>query len=556
MKPTRLTYGLLAAGLALAWLPAPAESQSFLGKPMQQWLGDLGSKSPPQRRSAAFALGKMGKDAKDALGELAGRLKDDDAGVREAAAFAIGEICLAASVWHKDSLPALCEKLKDEKEDPMVRRSAAYALGCMRKFDSDEVRAALTAGLKSPSPAVKQNVAWALGRMGDASVPDLRQALKDADTLVRRDAAKALEQLSPTAAAAAVAELVECCKDKDLELRKAAVVTMVRLARPEVKDAALVPMLALLKDPSPEIRQNAALAVGHIGGPEAIAALNPLLEALTKGDLNVKRQAALALKNLGPDAAAAVPELRKALHSPDKDLKHNAAVALIGFKQAGEPAVPDLVQLVVDRKEHPDVRKQAAVALSRIGFNPALEQSVPSLLGVVTEPSDVGVVRERALWPIRVYLIKAEEQKRDPVFKVLEKILVEPARKDIKMLRYDSAYLLGMFLEAKAPEKALDVLGEFLKDKEIKIYGGTTGGGQGAGEGTKDTKTKVADVGVGDGRIMAVDALSVVGPERVATRPDLVAQLRALNADPNTLPNLRKGLEKLMPQLEEVLKKK
>jgi hypothetical protein len=108
------------------------------------------------------------------------------------------------------------------------------------------------------------------------------------------------------------------------------------------------------------------------------------------------------------------------------------------------------------------------------------------------------------------------------------------------------------FLEAKAPEKALDVLGEFLKDKEIKIYAGTTGGG----EGTKGTKTKVTDVFVGDGRIMAVDALSVVGPERVANRPDLVAQLRALNADPNTLPNLRKGLEKFMPQLEEVLKKK
>src|SRR5262245_17245581 len=191
---TLLTYGLIAAGLGLAWLPAPASGQTFLGKPMQQWVADLApAKTPQQRRSAAFALGKMGKDARDALGELSARLKDPDPGVREAAAFALGEICAAAEVWHPESLGPLCEKLKDEKEDPLVRRSAAFALGGMRKSDSAEVRAALQAGLQAKDPAVRQNVAWALGRMGDASVPDIRQALKDADTLVRRDAAKALE---------------------------------------------------------------------------------------------------------------------------------------------------------------------------------------------------------------------------------------------------------------------------------------------------------------------------------------------------------------------------
>ena len=34
---------------------------------------------------------------------------------------------LAAKVWHPESVGPLCERLKDEKEDPMVRRSAAFA---------------------------------------------------------------------------------------------------------------------------------------------------------------------------------------------------------------------------------------------------------------------------------------------------------------------------------------------------------------------------------------------------------------------------------------------
>jgi HEAT repeat protein len=554
MRRSPLTFALLAVGLALA-LPGLARSQSFLGKSLDKWRAELDpAKTVDQRRSAAFALGKIGNTAP--LDQLATSLGDPDAGVREAAAFAIGEICIAVKGFHPKSIAALCERLQKD-DDPLVRRSAAFALGSMGKTEDAGVHAALKAGLADKSPAVKQNVAWALGRMGDSSVGELQTALKDADTLVRRDAAKSLEHLSPKVAQAAVPELVECFKDKDLELRKAAAVTMVRLASPDpkVKAVAQAPMIALLKDSDPEVRQNAALAVGQMGGPEAIAAVDPLIEALQKGDANMKRQAALALKNIGPDAAAAVPELRKALTASDKGLRLNAAVALIGFKAKGEPAVPDLVQRLKDRKEDKEVRKQAAVALSRIGFNPALEAAMPTLLSVLSDPSEVGMVRERALWPVRLFLIKAED-KRDQVFPALEKILGEPMKKEIKMLRYDSAYLLGMFLEAKVPEKALDVLGEFLKDKEIKIYAGTGGTVQGTGEGKKEGKGKITDEGIGDGRIMAVDALYQVGAEKVITRPDIVAQLRALNADPNTLPNLRAGLKKLMPLVEQELKNK
>jgi HEAT repeat protein len=550
-----LLTGALVAGLALACLPGAASGQAFLGKSVARWKADLDpAKTWVERRSAAFALGKMGKDALPALGDLGLRLSDPDPTVREAAAFAIGEICATAKVTRPELQDALCNRLKDEKEDALVRRSAAFALGSM-KANTPAVQAALNAGWTAKEPAIRQTVAWALGRLGDGSVDRLRLALKDPDALVRRNAASAVTQLSPWAAEAAVTELVACCQHKDLELRKAAVGALVRLASPkkEIADQARAPLLALLKDTDLEVRRNAALALGYLGGAESTPAVKILLESLTGDNLPLRRQAALALKNIGPDAPEAVPELRKALHSPDRELRHNAAVALIGFKKAGEPAVPDLAERVLDRKDDPEVRKQSAVALSRIGFNPELVKAMPGLLAVLADPAEVGMVRERTLWPTRVYLIKSPD--REPVFEALTKILSEPARKEIKMLRYDSAYILGMFLESKAPEKALDVLGEFLKDREIKIYVNVDAKGQPIYEGPgKQPRTQ--EVGKGDGRIMAVDALYQIGVERVAKRPDLVQQLRALHADPATLPNLRAGLKKLMPLLEEELKKK
>ncbi len=212
-----------------------------------------------------------------------------------------------------------------------------------------------------------------------------------------------------------------------------------------------------------------------------------------------------------------------------------AAGLAIGDLAAEPPTPAELVKIVTNQKDTDAVRVRAATALARRGFSPALENGMPGLLRVLADPAESARLRERVLWSVRHYLVKSRD--RASALKTLTAVVSERPDKENKMLRYDSAYLLAMFAAAKAPEKALDVLLEFLKDSSIKIY---VGGG----------KLR------GDGRAMAVDALSSIGPERVARRPQLVAQLRALNADQNTLPNLREQLQSLMPQLEEVLKKK
>jgi HEAT repeat protein len=551
-----MTLRALSAALCTGWLltsaPAAARGQEFLGKSVARWQDDLApTKSAAERRSAAFALGKLGKAAVPALGALAARLDDPDAEVRDAATFAIGEICGQARVFNGGLLKSLTARLATD-QSALVRRSAAFALGSIGKQD-DAVRSALAARLKDAEPAVRQNAAWALGRMGDKALAPLKQALKDGDASVRRNAVGALNLLGEDAASGAIPELLACCGSADLEERKAAHGALVRLVGPEDLKDAKEPLLKGLKDVDSEIRFNAALAFANIGGPDAAAAVPVLLDALKPGDLNSRRQALLALGQIGPNAKAALPAVIAALSDPDETVRHNAAVACIGLKEEAEPAVPGLVKLLTNKNEAERVRAQAAVAISRIGYKPAVKAAMPEILKLAGDTSEKASVRERALWPVRLSL--NNDDNREPTYKALLGILGEAKSKETKMLRYDAAYLLGMFQTATTPEAVLDVLYEFLKDPEIKIYSKhlpkfTPKNEPGAGAGDS------ADVGKEDGRIMAVGALKRIGVARVARRPEIVAQLRALHADPKTHPRFAAALKDYLPELERHLKQK
>jgi HEAT repeat protein len=74
-----------------------------------------------------------------------------------------------------DAVGPLSQRLMDES--PLVRRSAAYALGAMRARPAGS---ALIAALDDPDPQVCRNAAWGLGRIGDAAaLPKLRTLRAD-----------------------------------------------------------------------------------------------------------------------------------------------------------------------------------------------------------------------------------------------------------------------------------------------------------------------------------------------------------------------------------------
>ena len=87
------------------------------------------------------------------------------------------------------------------------------------------------------------------------------------------------------------------------DARKAAVTALGNIG---VDAKAAVPELVLLLDTNSYVRDNAAIAIGQIGGTEAVLDLISLLKA---PDMEIRMAAAKALGGLGADAREATPEL-------------------------------------------------------------------------------------------------------------------------------------------------------------------------------------------------------------------------------------------------------
>jgi HEAT repeat protein len=578
---TRCT-AILSAALAIAILaPGRAAPQAYLGKSPAEWQRQLTTKDPRARRDAAFALGKLGRDADDAVGDLLKLLQgDSDKGAREAAAYSLGQICRRGRTA-PEVLAALC-KIVSSDGDGTLKRSCAVALGYCAS-DSGLVREALGKALEDKQfPGVRQNAAWALGeiclRSEALPLKELRKGLQDEDKLAKRDAALALGKiLSPQIghdeaserqrlaqvreqADKAVRDLLACATHDYLELRKAALGALANLPLEEHK-AAAVPVLAAACNNDTEdleVRVNAALCLANIGGEEALPAVPVLRSALKNGDIELKRLVALTLRQLGPTAKPALDDLCRAMTHPDLELRMNAAYGLGGLKFEGHDAVPDLVKVVCNSKEDYRVRVAAAMSLQTIGGCEQATKAMPDLVRVLDDPKQPPKVRERVLWALRVH--KQSLKDNEPFIAALKKILTEPglgSKSDVtgaptgKMLRYDSAFLVSVLKGREAPDEALDVLKEFLHDNSIRIYKGVQTVATSTGsEGSKSGPGKVIEKTSEDGRIMAIDALGQVGNDRVQARQAIVDQLRAMSVDNSPFePNIQKAAKELLQKL-------
>jgi HEAT repeat protein len=558
-----------------------AQPQSYLGKSAADWQKRLADKDAHARRDAAFALGKIGHDADNAIDDLLKLLKtDSDKGVRDAAAYSLGQVCKRGRA-PAEVIETLC-KIVASNDDGAVKRSCAVALGNCAS-DSQEVRKALAQAMDDARyPAVRQNAAWALGeicqRSDDLPAKELRKGLQDGDKLVMRDAALALGKICTHQSTGdegherqrlekvrehgdrAVGDLLTCAEHDYLELRKAAFGALATLSLEDHK-AKAVPILARAckkADEDLEVRSNAALCLANIGGDEARPAVPVLRDALKNGDIYLKRLVALSLRQVGPNAKPALPELCQALKNPDQELRLNAAYGLGGLKGDGADAVPDLVRVVADSKEDYQVRVAAAMSLQTIGNCDQALRAIPDLVRVLDDPKQPVKVRERTLWALRVH--KGALRDQQIVIDALKKVLKEPGLGTLtdpaggssgKMLRYDSAFLLSVLKGVDAPDEVLDVLNDFLHDSSIRIYLGL--GVTGGKAGTEDTKAGKGDArektGT-DGRVMALDALGQLGSDRVKARAAIMTQLRAMAAENSDFePQIREGAKKLLSKL-------
>jgi HEAT repeat protein len=230
----------------------------------------LARKDPEARRDAAWALGLLGKEAREAASTLRDvTSRDSDGRVRISAAEALAKIDPSGLEGVSSLIGFLGEK------DPLVRKAAAEALGNV----GPEARTAvpkLIERLQDQDLGVRGVAAGSLGQIGPAAESAV-QALADmlVDTRLREAAAEALGDIGPKAAPAARA-LVEGLKDNDSRYRWSVMGALVR-----------------------------------IGGPSGKAAVPALIEALESGDTRSYYNATLFLSALGPEAKQAIPALLK-----------------------------------------------------------------------------------------------------------------------------------------------------------------------------------------------------------------------------------------------------
>jgi HEAT repeat protein len=265
---------------AQVW-PVPAELSVALVKA-------LADEAPPVRRDAAYALGTvLAPPVTDAVAfEIMSSLSDREPSVRIAAARALGHLRVQAAGV------ALVGRVNDEDLD--VRLASMRALGDLRY---ERAVAALTDQFKFYVRGIAgRSALTALGAIGHSSSIPLFEAQITSGYPAHRRAA--YEGLARSGRAGAIAPRIEAAmaSEKDARVLAAmafalasagrdgvnrvidgltdrdnaenALMYLVDLGRPRAAAVA-----ARLNDPNPVVREQIAIALGFIGGPEAVAAL-------------------------------------------------------------------------------------------------------------------------------------------------------------------------------------------------------------------------------------------------------------------------------------------
>jgi hypothetical protein len=196
------------------------------------------------------------------------------------------------------SVAALADRLRDE--DELAGLSASYELG----LRGQEAVPPLIRALREETAAAPRNAAYAFNRIGPAAVPALLDAARDDDPRVR---ARALDILGDMglAAAEALPALAGLLQDEAEDPRRRAAEALGTIGQGSTGIAAALGAV-LQRDPSGEVRRNAALSLARLG-PKAAGAEPALAQGMTDENHYVRGFSVYALSRIGtPEATRAV----------------------------------------------------------------------------------------------------------------------------------------------------------------------------------------------------------------------------------------------------------
>ena len=175
----------------------------------------------------------------------------------------------------------------------------------------------LLEALASGDDARAEAAALALGRLGTAALPAVRELLSHPSVDCRWWATRAIGEID---SAAAVPVLIDQCADPDPDVRACAIYSLGKLGE---RAADAVPTLVQrLADASMYVGQLAADALARIGS----AATPPLINALKEGTPPVRGRAARALAQIADPKS--IPALIAALEDESPIVEYYADIAL------------------------------------------------------------------------------------------------------------------------------------------------------------------------------------------------------------------------------------
>jgi len=300
----------------------------------------VASKDPKLRQAGLDALPKMVSPA--GVAYLMKRTRSKDKELRAQAQ--------AALLQSKDPKvkPFLLTQLRKSKE-LRVRVEAARALAA--KGSRDEVLPVLKKALEERDVAIRVIAMEGIAALGDRVVAAELRPLATNHREDRRISTAALRVLGGTGDLANLEVLRKALSLDYLHLRVAAVSAMGELRRRE----AVGDLAGALQDGNGEVRQAAAVALGQVGGPEAVPPLQAAVDRETEPD--VRSRIIEALGRTGEQGG--LMALQVLLVSPHESVRLAAVEAIL---EIGDPKTASTLLVVVDPR-FPKVMESAIRAM-------------------------------------------------------------------------------------------------------------------------------------------------------------------------------------------------
>ena len=397
-----------------AILPASARSEDSTSPGIDALIKDLREGTGKQKRDAALALDRLGKDALPAVDALVEALHSGDHQIWYSAARAISNLgpegreaiqLLAERLhpkynpgWHRqrwftaaytlgrighESVLYLIGLLQDK--EPLVRGGAALALGYAGEQAREAVPALLLA-LEEKDAGVRERAAQALGRIGAPAFPNLLKGLSSSSTTVAQGCARALAEMEGSAVTAHQ-KLISALEHNDPVVRNHVVSALARSGAPgDVLTRILLPRLA---DSSIHVGSNAAVRLLKLNLEDDPLVIGKLNEKLITANPNAVASTAFVIARLGKSAHRSVGPLLEALLRSKDSLALSRVSEALG--RIGLPAVSSTLKAFA----HPnaDARRSQSLMDALVAMGDEAMPQIVEALRTPVAPTRAGAAR-------------------------------------------------------------------------------------------------------------------------------------------------------------------